>query len=166
MIKFMKKILIPASLTLLLLTPSLAFAALGGVQNFLASIQGLVNTATIIVVAIALLVFFWGLTKLIAGGGEAIAEGKTLMIWGVVALFVMVSVWGLVYFIQDNLLGSGANYNAPPIPTFGAKTSSGGIVPSIPTSGLPSTLPGKNIPISNPFGSSGSSDDGDDTSNR
>ena len=54
---------------------------------------------------IALLVFLWGLMRFIFNlGSEAkTEEGKNLMIWGVISLFVMVAVWGLVRFIQSNL---------------------------------------------------------------
>mgnify|MGYP001276423118 CR=1 FL=1 len=58
----------------------------------------LIRTATPIVVALALLYFFWGLAKYIlaAGDEEAKTEGRSIMIWGIIALFVIVSVWGLV----------------------------------------------------------------------
>ena len=80
----------------------------------------LVINATKIVAAIALLVFFWGLVKFImkAGDEKAVAEGRRLMLWGIVALFVMVSVWGLVYFIGDEIFPTVNNYSAPSIPTF------------------------------------------------
>lgn len=92
----MKKFIIPA----LALTPALAGAqGLGNLKTLLQSIGDLVELALPIIVAIALLVFFYGLVKFIFSGAEAKDEGKTLMIWGVVALFVMVSVWGLVRFI-------------------------------------------------------------------
>lgn len=94
----MKKFIIAA----LAFAPSLAFAqSLGNIENLVTSIGNIVDLALPIVVALALLAFFYGLAKLIWGGPEAVAEGKTLMIWGVVALFVMVSVWGLVRFIGD-----------------------------------------------------------------
>jgi hypothetical protein len=94
----MKKFIIAA----LAFTPSFAFAqSLGNLETLLESVGRLVDMALPIVVALALLAFFYGLAKLIWGGAEAVAEGKTLMIWGVVALFVMVSVWGLVRFVGD-----------------------------------------------------------------
>lgn len=77
----------------------------------------LLNPLIRIVVAIALLVFFWGLVKFIfrVGGDEnAVADGRRLMIWGVVALFVMVSIWGIINFIAAALLPGGNP--APPIP--------------------------------------------------
>jgi len=99
----MKKFLIPSVIAL---TPTLAFAqGLGNIETLLESIGRLVDLALPIVVGIALLGFFWGLVKFIfAAGDEVDAEkGKSLMIWSVVALFVMVSVWGLVRFIGSAL---------------------------------------------------------------
>jgi hypothetical protein len=105
----MKKIL--SSLTLSLL-PAIAFAQSTGTINF-SNIRGainqvgeLINILLPIVVALALLFFFWGLAKFILASGDEDAkdEGKRIMIWGVIALFVMASVWGLVAFV-GNLVG-------------------------------------------------------------
>jgi len=66
----------------------------------------LVDNLIGVVTAIGLLVFFWGLVKFIfhIGGDEkAVDEGKRIMKWGLLALFVMVSVWGIVIFFQRNL---------------------------------------------------------------
>ena len=93
--KKLQKILLPA----LLLSPLVAAAQnFPGISSCLSSIRTLVSTATTIVAGLALLVFFWGLVKFInnAGSEDAKEEGRRLMIWGIVALFVMVSVWGLV----------------------------------------------------------------------
>jgi hypothetical protein len=66
---------------------------------------------------LALLAFFYGLAKLIWGGPEAVSEGKSLMIWGIVALFVMVSVWGLVRFIGNAFnIEQGGSANVPTVP--------------------------------------------------
>jgi hypothetical protein len=80
--------------------------------DFIRAIGSLVSKSFGILVAIALLVFLWGLARFIINlGSEAKAEeGKNVMTWGLVALFVMVSVWGLIRFLQANLLGS-ANLN-------------------------------------------------------
>jgi len=53
--------------------------------------------------SLALLYFFYGVAQYIRSAGDK-EEGKKIMVWGVVALFVMSSVWGLIYFIQDELL--------------------------------------------------------------
>lgn len=50
----------------------------------------------------AVIVFIVGVIKYIAGADEESkrTEGRNFMIYGLVALFVMVSVWGLVGIIQ------------------------------------------------------------------
>lgn len=71
----------------------------------------------------ALLFFFWGVAKYIRSEGSGKDEGKKIMVWGVIALFVMSSVWGLVYFIRSELqVGDDARVTIPTI-----RTSGGGI---------------------------------------
>lgn len=67
------------------------------------ALGGLINASIAIVVAIALLSFFWGLARYvfrIGGDEKAVENGKRIMKWGLIALFVMVSVWGIVVFFQ------------------------------------------------------------------
>ena len=95
----MKKLFIVAAV---LTFPFISFAQeLDRVKTLIESIGEIINTAIPIVFALALLVFFWGLVKYIFGGAEDKDKAKNLMIWGVVALFVMATVWGLVQFIGD-----------------------------------------------------------------
>lgn len=111
----MKKFIIGASL----LAPSLAFAqTLGNLETLLRSVGRLIDIALPIVVAIALLIFFWGLVKFIFGSSEeGKSEGKNFMIWGVVALFVMVSVWGLVRFVGNAFgIQQGGTVDIPEVP--------------------------------------------------
>ena len=110
----MKKVIIAA----LTFAPAVAFAqSLGNLETLLRSVGRLIDIALPIVVAIALLAFFWGIIKFIFGGEEAKKEGKTLMIWGLVGLFVMVSVWGLVRFIGNALgIGQGDTITVPAVP--------------------------------------------------
>ncbi len=87
----------------LLAAPSFAFAQqLTGIQNLLVSIGRLVDLALPIVVGLALLGFFWGLVTFIWGGGDK-EKAKSLMGWSILALFVMVSIWGIINFIGGSL---------------------------------------------------------------
>jgi hypothetical protein len=105
--------------TLLLALPTVASAQLGQVGNLLGQFDQVIRFSLTLIAGIALLVFFWGLVKFIfaAGSEEAKDQGKRIMIWGVVALFVMISVWGLVAFLQVAFLG-GTSFPTPQIPTF------------------------------------------------
>lgn len=51
-----------------------------------------------VVILLTVLWFFWGMITFIRASGDekAIAEGRHQMLWSVVALFVMVSIWGIV----------------------------------------------------------------------
>ena len=95
----MKKIIIVSAAIL----PMFAYAQLGNVENIATSIGDIINVLIPIVFALALLLFFWGLATYIlsAGDPDKKKEGRDKMIWGIVALFVMASVWGLVNFLQD-----------------------------------------------------------------
>lgn len=78
----------------------------------------LINITLPVLAGIALLVFFKGLLDLIlnAGDTKAIDAGKKTMVWGLVALFVMVSVWGiLAFFYRD--FGFSRPFGIPLLPT-------------------------------------------------
>jgi len=77
----------------------------------------LILTVIPIVAGLALVVFFWGLAKFILKAGEESAreEGKQVMKWGIVALFVLVSIWGIVMFLHGDLFGS--PIGIPQLPT-------------------------------------------------
>lgn len=95
----------------LALTPVLAFAQSGGrgLDSTLKTIGELIGTATPIVVALALLYFFWGLAMFIlnAGDEDKKNKGRAVMIWGIIALFIIVSVWGLIGLVQQSFGISG-----------------------------------------------------------
>lgn len=61
-------------------------------------IQDILNLVVPIIMTLALIYFFIGLGKYIlsAGDEEKKGEGRNIMIYGVIALFVMAAVWGLV----------------------------------------------------------------------
>lgn len=81
---------------------------LGLVNTFLNAIMGLFIT-------LAILVFFWGLIKYLMNMGEEKARGEAiqLMIWGIIALFVMVSIWGILRLLQSTFK---VTSNAPIVP--------------------------------------------------
>jgi len=64
-------------------------------------ITGLVQSVIPILVSVALLVFILGLADYIfqAGDQSAVETGKNRMIAGVVGLFVIAAVWGLVAIV-------------------------------------------------------------------
>ena len=93
---------------LLLAYPSAAFAAPATLKVLFLDIAKLFNAIIPILVALALLVFFWGVSKLIlyADNEQKRREGINTIVWGLVALFVIVSVWGLVFVFTQTFFGT------------------------------------------------------------
>ncbi|MSR87565.1 MAG: hypothetical protein EXS69_00085 [Candidatus Zambryskibacteria bacterium] len=114
----MKKVIL-ATLTF---APALASA---GPQNFSELIYEyllpIIDVTLPVLVLLALLVFFKGLVGFIAKSGDVKSHdaGKSFMIWGLVALFVMVSVFGILKFFSNDL-------------GFRNPNNQGGILPLLP----------------------------------
>lgn len=99
--------------------PVVAGAQLGNVQNIIGQFGNIISMLIPIAFALALLFFFYGLARFIlaAGDEEKREQGKSIMIWGVVALFVMASVWGIVRFIGDAFgIQQGNTVQVPNVP--------------------------------------------------
>ena len=121
----MKKLF--AGVSLLLLTPMIVFAQ--NLQSVLGVIGGLVSTATPIIVALALLFFFWGLAIYIlnAGNEEKKSQGKSIMLWGVIAIFVILSIFGLVKMLQNTFgIDEGQDASIPSLDIPGGGNGSSG----------------------------------------
>ena|SRR3989344_6606376 len=56
------------------------------------------NTVIPLIFAIAVVIFIWGVVQFILNSDEEAkrAKGKQFMIWGIIALTVMIGMWGLV----------------------------------------------------------------------
>jgi len=91
------------ALTAPLVTFGQAGPDLAYLESAIDSIGSLVAQLIPIVIAIGLLFFIWGLVQFIAASGDEAAkeEGKRKMVWGILALFVIVAVWGLVGILAD-----------------------------------------------------------------
>ena len=80
----------------------------------------LIATTLPVIAGLALLVFIWGLIKFIfrIGGDEkAVEEGKKLMIWGLIALFLLVSFMAILAFVYRDI-GFGRPFGLPLLPSY------------------------------------------------
>lgn len=80
----------------------------------------LTRTALPVIASLALLVFLWGLVKFIfrVGGDEkAVEEGKNLMKWGLIALFVLTSFMAILAFVYRDI-GFGRPLGLPLLPPY------------------------------------------------
>lgn len=113
-----------SSTILYTLLPAVLFAQddaakpLSAVQKIVSALGGIVSGLIPVAFALALLFFFWGLALYIlnAGNEEKKSEGRRVMIGGVIALFIMASIWGIVSFIGGALgIGQGGKIKPPDV---------------------------------------------------
>lgn len=80
------------------------FPALAGATTLLdtlALMNTFLNATMWLFISLAIVVFFWGLIKYIfSPGTDRASEGVQVMFWGVLAIFVMVSIWGIIRLLQ------------------------------------------------------------------
>ncbi len=81
------------------LTPFIALAAT--INTVVTTIGDIFDLVVPILMVIASVVFIWGIIQYIlaAGSDDRKKEAKNLIIWGLVALFVIVAMWGLVQIL-------------------------------------------------------------------
>ena len=100
----MKNLIIKSSYALAaagLLAPVLASAA--GVLDAINVVNRVLRAIVPMLITVALIVFIWGLIKYLlkVGDEKERQQGIQLMLYGVIAIFVMSSVWGIVRLLQN-----------------------------------------------------------------
>jgi hypothetical protein len=109
----MRKQLLP--IASFLLFPALAMAQTLG--SMLGLFTRIINALMPFIVALAVLFFMIGVFQFVrAPGDDDRTEGRNRMIYGIIGIFVMVSIWGFV-----NLLAATFRLDStyiPPLPTF------------------------------------------------
>lgn len=92
--------------SLLALSPILTFAQdLGKVDTLVDNLRVLFSDIVPLIFAVGVIYFLWGLAKFVktAGGGDAKAHeaGRSHMIYGILALVIMVSLYGIINWVSD-----------------------------------------------------------------
>lgn len=103
------------------------FSSFGALIN--AFTTNVVKALGYLAMSLALVAFFFGIVQFIwaskEGKEDAMTRGKTFMVWGLVALFVMFSVWGIIKFVQ-NMLGPDFSRTEITLPSLNIGGGGGG----------------------------------------
>lgn len=141
------------SIIAVLLVPSFLFAAdsplsLGSLVDLADTLStGVVTSLGYLMFALAVVAFLWGMVQFIwnarnGDSGKDMENGKQFMIWGLIGLFVMFSVWGIIKFAQKifniqgqtsivipniKVLGSGSSVGTGGVKVSPQKDGTGGV---------------------------------------
>lgn len=112
---------------MLALFPSVARAQ-GTLIDIIGAFQNIIDALVPFIISLAVFAILFGLTKYAfkAGDSKAQDEGRRIIFGGIVALFVMVSVWGFVVILQNFFFGAGYSPAAPEIPQLPTAPGGGG----------------------------------------
>ncbi len=116
----MKKFLVSA---LTFVAPAAALAQevnTGYIDSILDAVGNIINTLLPLIIAGAVVWFVWNIARYVTAGDEAAKEqAKDRIIYGVIGLFAMVAVWGLVNLLAGILgveTGGGVTGGLPELP--------------------------------------------------
>lgn len=93
--------------TLLAIPTHAAYAAPQNFKAFIDQLVELINLGTVALFSLAVVFFFWTVLMQLWGYEGDNAEQKKkiqeTLFWGVIAIFVMVSIWGIISILQQTL---------------------------------------------------------------
>jgi hypothetical protein len=97
-----KNILILLSILLL---PSLVLAMPSNLQGFIDMFLELIDIVIPILSGFIMILFFYGIAQFILAQGKVIETkmAKSYMIWSVVGIFLLVSLWGIIQLASNEL---------------------------------------------------------------
>ena len=80
--------------------------AQGTAERFVSNlVEGVLEPIVYLLIGIAVVFFLWGVVQFVSGADseERVKEGRNHMIWGLVGLFIMVSVVGIMNLLCNSI---------------------------------------------------------------
>ncbi|MFZ2523064.1 MAG: hypothetical protein WAW92_01625 [Minisyncoccia bacterium] len=105
-----KKIFFLAAFLLLpFVTHAQLTLATSNFADFVYQIVDILDLLIPVMMTAAGVVFIWGISKVVlhSGSSTEVTSGKNYILWAIIAMFCLVSLSGIIYFIQDEI-GFGA----------------------------------------------------------
>lgn len=86
-------------------------------------VVSIINVVIPILVSVAFIVFFWGLSKFVIGADNdaEVKKGKEFMLWGILALFILISIRTILGLLS-NEFEFGSKVQTPFLPTDSVTT--------------------------------------------
>src|SRR3989344_2732580 len=113
-----RSVFLVAAVLALLVAPLGAEAQTYAFDDLVELFLDILDDVIVLIVALAVVMFIWGVLKYITAGEseDKIREGRNYIIYGIIGIFVMVSVWGLVNILVNTLDLATTNLVIPTLP--------------------------------------------------
>ena len=104
----------------LALLPAIAAAQkFQNIKNILDDTISVLQILLFVFFGIAILVFSWGIVKYISAAGDPakLKEARSFILWGIIFIFILVAIFGIVAFIKSAFdLGVPTDIKPPTLP--------------------------------------------------
>lgn len=99
---------------------SIALASTPTIEGIFDASKDVIKSVTELLMAVAFLMFIWGIVRFItaAGNPEKLKTAKGYIIYGLIGVFVMFAIWGIIQLLSQTFFG-GSPPTAPPGGFFG-----------------------------------------------
>ena len=89
-----------------LFLPGLVLAAPRTFLDLSGLIVTILNNATAVLIVAGIVVYFYGVsTNILSFSDDGWEKVKSYFVWGIIVLFVMVSIWGILRLLQSTIFG-------------------------------------------------------------
>ncbi|HUO56075.1 MAG TPA: hypothetical protein VMU27_01425, partial [Candidatus Paceibacterota bacterium] len=91
---------------IILATPAVAFAAPNTFKDLATTAAHILNYGAGALLTAAVAVYFWSIASGIYKINQGEASGgqlRSTILWGIIIIFFMVSIWGIIQFLQHDL---------------------------------------------------------------
>ena len=98
-----------------LLLPTVTFAAAAGTfSQLVTGFVSYLNYGAVVLISLAIVIYFLGISQNLikVNSGEASTNLRSYIMWGLIGIFFMVSIWGIVQLVQNTLFGNSAGSSA------------------------------------------------------
>lgn len=95
--------------------PVVALAQAGPFLSFILRVKAGLNIIIVFLFLVATAILLYGIVRYISAGGDEdqLKEGRSLILYGIIGLAVMVVVWAFVFVVIDFFFSSGTPIHIP-----------------------------------------------------
>lgn len=99
-------------------TSSCTIGATGTLMSIICRVGQILNAVVPVLIVLGVVYFIWGvITYVISSDEESKGKGRTMMIYGIIGLAVIVAVWGLVRILTNTFdVNNSGQITLPTIP--------------------------------------------------